>query len=162
VHPNNTVMNGQWEDCEGPCDCDEDDLFNMEGRCVEANEAQLIVDFFKQRDKSVVMRLDDDFSETQQSIVKCPKVRTPADLSDFCKCSKKALVRDLQGNVKGGCLPPTSAGTGGFPGDEAGYCFLENIQDPINPTSSCFSDTQWSAVDGQFYSLQACQDLPDS
>jgi len=158
VHPgNNSAVFGKWEDCSGPCEC-EDLQFQGEGRCVEDDQADSLIQLFRQAGDSKAS-LDDDFSSSQKSIKGCPRVRSPADLQDFCKCSPKPLVRDLQGNVKGGCLPPSNGGTGGrFPGEESGYCFLENIVDPANPSSSCFSDVEWSAADGQFYSFQACLD----
>ena len=39
---------------------------------------------------------------------------------------------------------------------ENGWCFLENVVDPTNPTRDCYEDTQWSEVDGRFWSNQAC------
>ena len=37
-----------------------------------------------------------------------------------------------------------------------GWCFLENVQDPQNPTDNCFADTQFSVIDGRFWSNKAC------
>jgi hypothetical protein len=39
---------------------------------------------------------------------------------------------------------------------EHGWCFLENVQDPQNPTDNCFPDTQFSVADGRFWSNMAC------
>ena len=39
---------------------------------------------------------------------------------------------------------------------ENGWCFLENVQDPNNPTGDCFEDTQFSVADGRFWSNEAC------
>ena len=40
------------------------------------------------------------------------------------------------------------------------WCFLENVRDPSNPKSGCYSDTRWSAKDGRFWSARACDGLP--
>ena len=37
-----------------------------------------------------------------------------------------------------------------------GWCFLENVQNPQNPTDNCFADTQFSVTDGRFWSKKAC------
>ena len=33
-----------------------------------------------------------------------------------------------------------------------GWCFLENIEDPTDPTKNCFSDALWSHTHGRFWS----------
>ena len=40
------------------------------------------------------------------------------------------------------------------------WCFLENIREPSDPQSGCYSDTQWSSSDGRFWSSEACKGLP--
>ena len=40
------------------------------------------------------------------------------------------------------------------------WCFLENVRDPSNPATGCYSDTTWSAKDGRFWSARACDGLP--
>jgi len=40
------------------------------------------------------------------------------------------------------------------------WCFLENVRDPQDPKSGCYSDTTWSKLDGRFWSSQACDGLP--
>jgi len=157
VHENGTVVTNQWEDCSKDClPCDEDSLFNEQGTCVEGNQAQGIVNLFKS--SKVPASLDEDFSSEQKTIQRCPVVRSPADTPEFCRCTKRALQFDLVGNPKGGCLKPTSRGTFSVPEIEDGYCFLENIQDPANPSASCFDDVQWSTSDGMFYSHRACKE----
>ena len=39
-----------------------------------------------------------------------------------------------------------------------GFCFLEYVQDPSNPTENCFEDAQWSKTAGRFWSSQACKE----
>ena len=41
------------------------------------------------------------------------------------------------------------------------WCFLENIRDPLNPSSGCYSDTKWSERDARFWSSLACFQSPD-
>ena len=33
---------------------------------------------------------------------------------------------------------------------EQAFCFLENVRDPLNPKSGCYSDTQWSEKDARW------------
>merc|ERR1712168_1438190 len=40
--------------------------------------------------------------------------------------------------------------------DHKGFCFLENVQDPKNPTKNCFNDIMWSTTHSRFYSHEAC------
>ena len=47
---------------------------------------------------------------------------------------------DLTGSPRGNCT--------GHHQDQA-FCFLENIRDPLNPHSGCYSDTQWSERDAR-------------
>ena len=44
----------------------------------------------------------------------------------------------------------------GIPDLANGWCFLENVEDPVNPTQNCYGDTQFSVVDGRFWSSEAC------
>ena len=45
-------------------------------------------------------------------------------------------------------------------GHDPVWCFLENVRDPSNFKSGCYSDTTWSAKDGRFWSARACDGLP--
>ena len=38
---------------------------------------------------------------------------------------------------------------------------MENIRDPLNPSSGCYSDTKWSERDARFWSSLACFQAPD-
>ena len=40
------------------------------------------------------------------------------------------------------------------------WCFLENVRDPSDSQSGCYSDTRWSSRDGRFWSSEACKGLP--
>ena len=39
-----------------------------------------------------------------------------------------------------------------------GFCFLDNVQDPQNPSENCYEDVQWNKSVGKFYSKEACFD----
>jgi len=80
----------------------------------------------------------------------CPSGKTANDMT--CHCSKEPAVKGLDGNTRGGCVPSL------YHRDEKaqGWCFLENIKNPGNGTQNCFEDTQWSVVDGRFWSNLAC------
>ena len=39
------------------------------------------------------------------------------------------------------------------------WCFLENVRDPGDPRSGCFTDVKWSSKDGRFWSGLACKGL---
>jgi len=155
VDSDGQVVRGKWEDCEENCDefCDDSFLFNVEGRCVKNATANGFLRLLKEN--QVPAELDEDFSGSQKATPRCPSARSPSDLPDFCRCEKGPVKKDLAGNIKGGCVPPLG-GDSGFPDADHGYCFLENILDPAEPTSSCFSDTEWSASDARFYSFLAC------
>ena len=38
-----------------------------------------------------------------------------------------------------------------------GWCFLEHVSDPENPTENCFEDALWSSKHGRFVSNLACE-----
>jgi len=160
VTPGGEVVNRKWEDCEEFCSSDfcDEGLFNEIGSCVNGSDAQGLLRSLKS--DNVAAKLDDDFSAGQKTITTCPTVRSPSDLPDFCRCSNGPITRDLEGNLKGGCIPDPYAETG-IEELENGYCFLENVQDPSNPANNCFDDTTWSESDGRFYSHAACQPSSD-
>jgi hypothetical protein len=41
------------------------------------------------------------------------------------------------------------------------WCFLENIRDPLESKSGCYSDTIWSEREGRFWYSLACFQAPD-
>ena len=73
-------------------------------------------------------------------------------------------MKGLDGNPKGGCVPPLKykyptkyfrlniflSSDVGIEDLEYGWCFLENVEHPENPTESCYEDVAWSAADGRF------------
>ena len=43
----------------------------------------------------------------------------------------------------------------------SGWCFLEHVSNPNDPSEDCFEDTTWSPTNGRFYSNFACGGRPD-
>merc|ERR1712142_649163 len=72
-----------------------------------------------------------------------------------CRCTSSSVIGP-DGKTKGGCVPSRSPPTGCVEGANHGWCFLENVKNPLNGSENCFEDTNWSAVDGRFWSKMAC------
>merc|ERR1712142_1450225 len=72
-----------------------------------------------------------------------------------CHCTSSSVIGP-DGKSKGGCVPSRSPPTGCVEGATHGWCFLENVKNPLNGSENCFEDTSWSAVDGRFWSKMAC------
>merc|ERR1712038_1074774 len=53
-----------------------------------------------------------------------------------------------------GCIKPLA--DHGIEELAEGWCFLENLQDPSNPTENCYDDVEFSVADGKFWSTAAC------
>merc|ERR1712142_300938 len=72
-----------------------------------------------------------------------------------CRCTSSSVIGP-DGKTKGGCVSSRSPPTGCVEGANHGWCFLENVKNPLNGSENCFEDTSWSAVDGRFWSKMAC------
>jgi len=155
LQPNGEVVNNKWEDCGELCPgtdfkCNENFLFNMEGVCVNGTEAP---ELLRQAQAGPLAAILDDIpSETSQK--PAPACSLARDTEEVCRCTREATLKGIDGNPKGGCVPPRD--DIGLQELEFGWCFLENIQDPHNPTLGCYEDVQWSEVDGRFWSNSAC------
>ena len=116
----------------------------MEGVCVNGSEASSLLREAQAGPLAAI--LDDIPSATSQKPAPlCPRSREAAQKS--CRCTTEATLIGLDGNPKGGCIPPRD--DVGIQDLEFGWCFLENILDPQNPTKGCYEDVQWSEVDGR-------------
>jgi len=157
VDEEGVVVSNTWQDCEEGCpgtdfQCNEGFLFNVEGECVNGTAAPSLLASLRSGPLAVV--LDDVPSETSQKVAPvCPLGRAPNQMK-HCACAGGAVTKGLDGNPRGGCIAPLA--DLGFEEAEEGWCFLDNVQDPKNPTEDCFEDTTWSVVDGKFWSNQAC------
>ena len=101
-------MSNKWEDCEELCpgtnfQCNENFLFNMEGVCVNGTKAPSLLRQAQAGPLAAV--LDDIPSVTSQKPAPlCPRTREAGQKN--CRCTREALVKGLDGNPKGGCVPP--------------------------------------------------------
>jgi len=156
VQASGEVVNNKWEDCGDLCPgtdfkCNENFLFNMEGVCVNGTDAPDLLR--KAQSGPLAAILDDIPSETSQKPAPVCGLAREVEL-ERCRCTKEATLKGIDGNPKGGCVPPRD--DVGIQDLEFGWCFLENIRDPQNPSEGCYEDVQWSEVDGRFWSNIAC------
>jgi len=157
VDADGEVVRNKWEDCEEGCpgtdfECNEGFLFNVEGECVNGTDAPGILEQLQRGPLAVT--LDDIPSETNiKRAPFCPVGKSAKDVHT-CRCTKESTVKGLDGNPKGGCVPPLN--DIGIEDLEYGWCFLENVEHPENPTENCYEDVDWSAADGRFWSNLAC------
>ena len=72
-----------------------------------------------------------------------------------CRCARGSAAVSLgpTGRARGNC-----SGLDEDIGDNLDkvWCFLENVRDPRNPGSGCYTDIRWSEKDGRFWSSKAC------
>ena len=75
-----------------------------------------------------------------------------------CRCARgpTAVDTSTRGLVRGNCT-----GLDEDTDDNLSkvWCFLENVRDPLNPQSGCYSDVTWSEKDGRFWSSIACYEV---
>ena len=75
-----------------------------------------------------------------------------------CRCARGPTAVDTsrRGLVRGNCT-----GLDEDTDDNLSkvWCFLENVRDPLNPQSGCYSDVTWSEKDGRFWSSIACYEV---
>jgi len=76
---------------------------------------------------------------------KAPKCSSCPD-KNACRCALEASPERNENCIAAEWQRP----------DHKGYCFLENIQDPKNPTKHCFNDMKWSITHSRYYSYEAC------
>merc|ERR1711976_125381 len=163
VDSEGVVVNNKWQDCAEGCPgtpfvCNEGFLFNEMGRCVNGTQAPALLNQIQQA-RSLAASLDDIPSESSQKPAPVcevgrtiPGEQVPDEI--HCRCTREALVKGLDGNPKGGCVPPRD--DVGISDLEQGYWFLENILDFTQPERNCYEDVAWSEVDGGFWSNIAC------
>jgi len=157
VDADGEVVKNTWQDCQDGCpgtnfECNEGFLFNVDGECINGTSAPSVL--AKLNDGPLNVILDDASSETSQKVAPiCPVGRSSQEMKG-CKCTEGPVTKGLDGNPRGGCIPPLT--DHGVEELQNGWCFLENVQDPNNPTGDCFEDTQFSVADGRFWSNEAC------
>jgi len=87
--------------------------------------------------------------------------RLPNAVQSRAKKACRCALEDRDAEVNKNCRAPSNPNIfflspSGERTADPGYCFLENVQDPKNPTKNCFSDVEWSATYSRYYSHRAC------
>ena len=108
VQASGEVVNNKWEDCGDLCPgtdfkCNENFLFNMEGVCVNGTDAPDLLR--KAQSGPLAAILDDIPSETSQKPAPVCGLAREVEL-ERCRCTKEATLKGIDGNPKGGCVPP--------------------------------------------------------
>ena len=98
----------------------------MDGRCVNRKNEE-----GKLKRERAVYKFLDNFEESNKIVDRC--IRAPD--SNKCRCS--ATPKSSTSLPGEGCSGDASGG--------AGWCFLENVSDPSNPTFDCFDDAQYDS-----------------
>eukprot|EP00095_Tigriopus_kingsejongensis_P005107 maker-scaffold161_size295871-snap-gene-1.36 protein:Tk05107 transcript:maker-scaffold161_size295871-snap-gene-1.36-mRNA-1 annotation:"cysteine-rich motor neuron 1 protein" len=155
VDENNEALEGQWADCSDGCPgtafpCDDGQLFNMDGVCVNQTERERIEQGSILRAPKITYQFDDgtvDPVPAPVCSVPIPGTATPAE--EHCRCAQDD-----------DCVPLNQETL--FPATDGGkaYCFLEYVHDPTDPSQNCFQDAQWSKSAGRFWSNEACAEKP--
>ena len=82
--------------------------------------------------------IDENYLETVNDTEICPRNQQ----NQRCKCAEP---RPFELREPGeNCQDP-------------GWCFLEHVSNPENPSENCFEDAYWSPTHGRFFSSLACQ-----
>jgi len=142
IDDSGTVIEGKWGDCDDSCfeneqSCHENDFINEAGRCIRRNEIEP-----KLQLQIVRYKIDENEAFENNETNVCLEPRS----QQKCEC---ALTK-IYGQAGEAC-EVLDSGT-------VGFCFLNNVQDIQNPTKNCYSDVDWNASAGKFYSKEACYD----
>eukprot|EP00096_Caligus_rogercresseyi_P014325 TRINITY_DN681_c0_g1_i1.p1 TRINITY_DN681_c0_g1~~TRINITY_DN681_c0_g1_i1.p1 ORF type:complete len:303 (-),score=60.90 TRINITY_DN681_c0_g1_i1:130-1038(-) len=143
------VINGKWDDCDFSCPteefkCDGAYFFNTVGRCLNANDAQAL----QNSQQGTGVNIEEGITKADLA----PACKGEEEEEPQCKCSEEPLS-SLTGSKNG--KPCQSLGNRGFA--DNGWCFLDNVMDPSNPSKNCYADAQWSQSHGRFWSNLACK-----
>jgi len=155
------VVDHQWGDCLDGCpgtrvECNEKYFSIQEGKCIDVTVPGAIPNWFG----APAVKLEEPTAELFPAPVCATKGATQRFYDNTCRCvrGKTATDYDTRGRARGNCT-----GIEDNEGDNLDkvWCFLENIRDPLDPYSGCYSDTKWSERDGRFWSSLACTQAPD-
>ncbi|TRY74047.1 hypothetical protein TCAL_13217 [Tigriopus californicus] len=146
------VIEGQWADCKEGCpgmpfECDDTQLFNMEGICVNQTERARLEAGTNVRAPKTPQQFDDGAQNaTVAPYCSPPKPGTTLPVEETCQCAKGEE-----------CRPSNSNGDDSVNFELKTWCFLSYVADPSNPTQDCFPEVQWSKSAGRFWSNKACE-----
>jgi len=149
VDKNGEAIKGKWANCDPGCpgtewECGEQDLFQQEGRCIVKKNAEPVL----QRSRKPYA-IDENYSEFNNITEVCPQRAPPRPGAKEISCECTKSVRPIEDRGEGENCTPNYAGPG--------WCFLDHIDDPENPSRNCYDDTYWSPSNGRFYSSLACE-----
>jgi len=154
------VIDYAWGDCDEGCpgtrvECDERYFSIEEGVCIDVSVPGAIPNWFG----APAVKLDPP-TEVLFPAPVCKNKGKKRFYENTCRCDRgeTAMDYDLLGNPRGNCTGLDLNTSDNL--DEV-WCFLENIRSPEEPRSGCYSDIQWSAKDGRFWSSLACIKDPD-
>jgi len=139
--------------CPGTAwECTVQMLFNLNGKCVPRSEAESLLQ------ASVYPAEIDQYFGNDTVLLEapvCPQSEDGRDPQKTCQCGP-ALPR-LNGGTEGGCQEDSIKDYTYDGEDDKGWCFLDNVQDPKEPSSDCYSDVEWDVSRGKFWSREACK-----
>jgi len=155
------VVDNAWGDCLEGCpgtrvECDDKYFSIQEGKCIDVTVPGAIPNWFG----APAVKLEESTAELFEAPLCSRRGAVQRFYDNTCRCvrGQTAVDFDLQGNPRGNC-------TGLEDNDQDNldkvWCFLENIRDPLDPHSGCYSDTRWSERDARFWSALACTQSPD-
>jgi len=154
------VVDYAWGDCANGCpgtslECNDRYFSLEEGTCIDVSVPGAIPNWegapAVKLEKPTELLFDTDVCKTKG---------TRRQYANTCRCDRGETAQDYDtvGKPRGNCT--------GLDDNESDnldkvWCFLENIRDPEDPKSGCYSDTTWSAKDGRYWSSLACTQDPD-
>jgi hypothetical protein len=161
VDSDNVVIDYAWGDCAEGCpgtrvECD-DRYFSIEdGVCIDVSVPGAIPNWVG----APTVKLERPTEVLFPAPVCKNRGASRREYANTCRCDRgeTALDFDSQGTPRGNCT-----GLDENEGDNLDkvWCFLENIRDPQDARSGCYSDTTWSSRDGRYWSALACTQAPD-
>jgi len=155
------VVDNAWGDCLEGCpgtrvECDDKYFSIQEGKCIDVSVPGAIPNWFG----APAVKLLNPTTGLVPAPV-CKNKGAAVRLYDnTCRCvrGETAVDLDLRGSPRGNCTGLEDDASDNL---DKVWCFLENIRDPLEPKSGCYSDTRWSERDGRFWSSLACFQAPD-
>jgi len=155
------VVDNAWGDCLEGCpgsrlECDDKYFSIQEGKCIDISVPGAIPNWFG----APAVKLESPTRDLFTAPACKSKKGTVRFYDNTCRCVRGESAIDLahNGQIRGNCTGLEDDDTDNL---DKVWCFLENIRDPLNPSSGCYSDTKWSERDARFWSSLACFQAPD-
>jgi len=155
------VVDNAWGDCLEGCpgtrlECDDKYFSIQEGKCIDVSVPGAIPNWFG----APAVKLEPATQDLFDAPLCKSKGKVVRLYDNTCRCDRgeSAVDLDTRGRIRGNCTGLEDDDTDNL---DKVWCFLENIRDPLNPSSGCYSDTKWSERDARFWSSLACFQAPD-